>query len=146
MFILMLRSSTFGPHISNIDMKYVKDAMKQKRWYQNPYNYCEKFEKDFAKYHNRKFALMMPNCTSAIHLFLFSLNLKNNDGVIAPESTWISSVSPVLLTKAKLVLCDVDYDTWCISINEVIKKIINKLNKKGFFPRSIFILFRACQL
>lgn len=124
----MLRFSTFGPHISSIDMKYVKDAMKQKSWYQNPYKYCEKLEKDFAKYHNRKYAIMTPNCTSAIHLFLFSLNLRKKDEIIAPESTWIASVSSVLLTKAKLVLCDVDYNTWCISINEIIKKI-NKNTK-----------------
>ena len=44
----MLRFSTFGPHISSIDIKYVKDAMKQKNWYQNPYKYCEKLEKDFS--------------------------------------------------------------------------------------------------
>jgi perosamine synthetase len=124
----MLRFSTFGPHISKIDFKYVKDAMKKSSWYQNPYKYCEKFEKEFAKYHKRKYALMTPNCTSAIHLFLFSLNLKKTDEIIAPESTWIASVSSVLLTKAKLVLCDVDYDTWCISIDEIIKKI-NKNTK-----------------
>ena len=124
----MIRFSTFGPHIDKSDLKIVKEAMKPKNWYVNPYKYCEKFEKDFAKYHNRSFALMTPNCTLAIHLFLLSLNLKSNDEVIVSESTWIASASPVLQTKAKLVLCDVDANTWCLSIDQL-KKIVSKKTK-----------------
>ena len=124
----MIRFSTFGPHIDKSDMKFVKDAMQPKSWYVNPYKYCEKFEKIFAKYHDRKFALMTPNCTLAIHLFLLSLNLKRDDEVIVSESTWIATASPVLQTKAKLVLCDVDENTWCLSINQL-RKIVTKKTK-----------------
>ncbi len=124
----MIRFSTFGPHIDKSDLKIVKEAMQPKNWYVNPYKYCEKFEKVFAKYHNRKFALMTPNCTLAIHLFLLSLNLKPNDEVIVSESTWIATASPVLQTKAKLVLCDVDAKTWCLSVDQL-KKIVTKKTK-----------------
>ena len=124
----MIRFSTFGPHIDKSDLKIVKEAMQPKNWYVNPYKYCEKFEKVFAKYHNRKFALMTPNCTLAIHLFLLSLNLKPNDEVIVSESTWIATASPVLQTKAKLVLCDVDAKTWCLSVDHL-KKIVTKKTK-----------------
>jgi perosamine synthetase len=124
----MIRFSTFGPHIDKSDLKFVKEAMQPKNWYDNPYKYCEKFEKVFAKYHNRKFALMTPNCTLAIHLFLLSLNLKSNDEVIVSESTWIATASPVLQTKAKLVLCDVDTKTWCLSVDQL-KKIVTKKTK-----------------
>jgi len=124
----MIRFSTFGPHIDKSDLKIVKEAMQPKNWYVNPYKYCEKFEKVFAKYHNRKFALMTPNCTLAIHLFLLSLNLKPNDEVIVSESTWIATASPVLQTKAKLILCDVDAKTWCLSVDQL-KKIVTKKTK-----------------
>lgn len=124
----MIRFSTFGPHIDKSDLKIVKEAMQPKNWYVNPYKYCEKFEKVFAKYHNRKFALMTPNCTLAIHLFLLSLNLKSDDEVIVSESTWIATASPVLQTKAKLVLCDVDTKTWCLSVDQL-KKIVTKKTK-----------------
>ena len=36
----------------------------------------EIFEKEFAKYHGRKFGLMTPNCTLATHLVLKSLGIK----------------------------------------------------------------------
>jgi perosamine synthetase len=121
-----MRFSTFGPHISSFDSKYVLEAMKQKNWYIKPYYFVEKFEKKFADYHNRKYALMTSNCTSAIHLFLESLNLKKDDEVIAPECTWIASVAPVLQTKAKLILCDVENDNWCLSLKTIQKKISAK--------------------
>ena len=117
-------------------MKYVSDAMKPKNWYQNPYKYCELFEKEFSSYHNRKFGLFTPNCTSAIHLLLHSLKLDKNDEVIVSENTWIATASPVLLTNAKLVLCDVDKNNWCISLKKI-KKIINK-NTKVIIATSVF--------
>ena len=115
----MLRYSTFGPHIDKTDLKYVTDAMKPKNWYHKPYKYCELFEKKFSNYHGRKFGLFTPNCTSAIHLFLHSLDLKSNDEVIVSESTWIATASPIMLTKAKIILCDVDKENWCISIPKI---------------------------
>ncbi len=124
----MKRFSTFGPDIDSSDMKYLKIAMKQKNWYQDPYHYCEKFQKDFSKYLGVKYSLLTSNCTSAIHLILESLDLKPSDEIIAPNSTWIASISPVFQTKAKLILCDVDKNNWCIDINEI-KKSINKNTK-----------------
>jgi len=121
-----MRFSTFGPYIDKNDIKNVIEATKLKSWYQNPYYYCEKFEKEFAKYHGRKYCLLTPNCTSAIHLFLHSLNLKKTDEVIAPECTWIASVAPILQTKAKLVLCDINEKNLCISINDLKKKNYSK--------------------
>ena len=125
---MSIRFSTFGPHISKIDQKYVSKAMKPKNWYDKPYYFVEKFEKDFAKYTNRKYCLLTTNCTSAIHLFLHSLNLKEKDEVIVPESTWIATASPVFQTKAKIKFCDVDENNFCISFNNI-KKLVTKNTK-----------------
>ena len=119
----MIRYSTFGPYIDRHDIKTVSNAIQLKNWYNKPYYYCEKLEKEFASFHKRKFALLTPNCTSAIHLFLHSLNLKSTDEVIAPECTWIASISPVYQTKAKLILSDINRENFCISIDDLKKKI-----------------------
>ena len=50
---MSIRFPTFGPHISKIDQQYVSKAMLPKNWYNKPYYFVEKFEKDFAKYTNR---------------------------------------------------------------------------------------------
>ena len=122
------RFSTFGPHISKIDQLYVSRAMKPKNWYNKPYFFVEKFEKDFAKYCERKFCLLTPNCTSAIHLFLHSLNLKKNDEIIIPESTWIATASPAFQTLAKVKFCDVDETNFCLSFDKL-KKLVTKNTK-----------------
>ena len=85
-------------------------------------------EKEFARFHKRKYGLLTPNCTTSIHLLLFSLNLKKDDEVIAPECTWIASVSPVIQERAKLILCDVNKNNFCISIKSL-KKNISKRTK-----------------
>ena len=125
---MSVRFSTFGPHISKIDQQYVSKAMKLKSWYNKPYYFVEKFEKQFSKYCARKFCLLTPNCTSAIHLFLHSLNLKKGDEIIIPESTWIATASPAFQTKAKVIFCDVEENNFCISLDSI-KKLVTKKTK-----------------
>tara|TARA_X000000950_G_scaffold289382_2_gene412624 strand:+ start:17110 stop:18261 length:1152 start_codon:yes stop_codon:yes gene_type:complete len=125
---MSLRFSTFGPHISKIDLSYVTKAMNPKNWYNKPYYFVEKFEREFSKYCKRKYCLLTPNCTSAIHLFLYSLNLKRNDEIIIPESTWIATASPAFQTKAKVKFCDVDENNFCISLSSL-KKVVSKNTK-----------------
>lgn len=131
-----MRFSTFGPHITSSDKKYVSEAMKLKNWYFKPYYFVEKFEKKFANFHNRKYALMTTNCTAAIHLFLASLELKETDEIIAPECTWIASVAPIMQTKAKLILCDIEKGNWCLSLETIKKKITR--NTKVIISVNIF--------
>ena len=53
-----------GPSITSLEIKTVNKMMKS-GW--DNYNYVEKFEKNFSKFHNRKFGLMTPSCTLAIY-------------------------------------------------------------------------------
>ena len=61
--------------VTKEEKKIVVDALENGWHGSNAYNYCEMFEKKFAKYHNRKYSLMTPNCTTAIHLGLASMNI-----------------------------------------------------------------------
>ena len=54
-----------GPWITDHEIKVVEDAMRN-GWYEHAYDYCEKFQRDFAAYHDRKYGIMTPNCTTAI--------------------------------------------------------------------------------
>lgn len=106
-----------GPDITEYENKMVASAMSD--WYQNPYFYCEEFERRFAEYHNRNYALMTPNCTSAQHLLLNGLGIGPGDEVLVPEATWIASAAPIYYTGAIPVYCDIDEDDWCISIESM---------------------------
>ncbi len=114
-----------GADVGDLEIEYVTDALKN-GWYNNKYYYVEKLESEFAKFHDRNFALMTPNCTSAIHLLLAALGIKNGDEVIVPECTWIASAVGAVHLGAKLVFADIEKDSWCICPNSIRKNITNK--------------------
>jgi len=111
-----------GPSITDLEVQTVLDAVKN-GWYEHPYDYVETFEKEFASYHHRKYALMTPNCTAAIHLTLMGLGIKKEDEVIVPDCTWIASAAPIVYTGATPVLGDIDPKNWCLSPESILKKI-----------------------
>jgi len=114
-----------GADVGELEVEYVTDALRN-GWYENKYYYCETLEKEFAAYHNRKYALMTPNCTTSIHLILAALGIEDGDEVIVPECTWIASVSPVKYQKATPVFCDIEKDSWCLDPESVINAITEK--------------------
>jgi perosamine synthetase len=102
-----------GTHVSSLEEEYVIDALRN-GWYQDKYYYCERLQEEFSDYHDRKYALMTPNCTSAIHLVLMALGIGPGDEVIVPECTWIATASPVTYVGATPVFADIESETWCL--------------------------------
>ena len=114
-----------GPSITNLEIKTVNKMMRS-GW--EDYSYVEKFERKFSKFHNRKFGLMTPSCTLAIHLILKTLKIGNGDEVIVPVTTWTATIAPVIEVGAKPVFIDVKVDDWCID-EKLVEKKINKKTK-----------------
>lgn len=104
--------SMAGPWITEYEVSIVEDCMRN-GW--NSYEYVEKFQDEFSKYHGRKFGIMTPNCTTAIHLLLTAIGITKDDEVIAPECTWIGSTAGIKYLNGKTVFCDIDEDDWCLS-------------------------------
>ena len=77
----------------------------------------KKFESEFAKKVNRKFAISVCNGTAAIQLAYESLNLKKKDEVILPSFTIISCILPVIRSGAKPILVDSDSRTWNMDVD-----------------------------
>ena len=90
------------------------------------------FEKKFAKYLNRKFAVMVNSGSSANLLGLASLfykknkPLKRNDEVIVPAIAWSTTYSPMQQFGLKLKIVDVDLKDLNVDINKVISAITKK--------------------
>jgi len=100
-----------GPWITEHEVKVVEDCMRN-GWYN--YKYVETFQKEFAAYHNRKYGIMTPNCTTAIHLLLTALGVNDGDEVIAPDCTWVGSTAGITCLRASPVFCDIEEKHWCI--------------------------------
>lgn len=113
-----------GPWITEHEIKVVEDAMRN--WYEHPYDYCEKFQAEFAEYHDRKYGLMTPNCTTAIHLLLAGLGVSRGDEVILPECTWIATGAGITYLGGTPVFCDIDSVNWCSDPDSVERNITTK--------------------
>jgi perosamine synthetase len=118
----MSRIFMAGPWITDHEIRVVEDAMRN-GWYERAYDYCEKFQREFAAYHDRAYGVMTPNCTSAIHLLLSALGISDGDEVIVPECTWIATAAPISYLRARPVFCDIDPVNWCLDPNSVRKRI-----------------------
>ncbi|PIO08392.1 DegT/DnrJ/EryC1/StrS family aminotransferase [Candidatus Pacearchaeota archaeon CG10_big_fil_rev_8_21_14_0_10_34_12] len=116
----------YGPWITDIERKIVEDALSEEKLFENRNYYIEKFEREFAEYPNRKYAIMTSNCTHALHLLLLSLGIGEGDEVIVPDLTWTATAAPITYCKAIPVFCDVDEKNWCASPESIEKKISDK--------------------
>jgi len=114
-----------GPWITNKEVKYVAQAAKD-GWDENYIKYITLFEKKFAEYVERKYALATSSCTGALHLSFLSLGLRKGDEVIVPNITWIATVEPLYWMGIKPVFADIEPDTWCIDPKDIEKKVTKK--------------------
>lgn len=114
-----------GPSITKKEIKYVAQAAKD-GWNENYRKYIDLFEKKFAAYIGRKYALATSSCTGALHLSYLALGLKKGDEVIVPNITWIASVEPLYYIGAKLVFVDINPETWCLDSTDIEKRITKK--------------------
>ena len=85
-----------------------------------------KFEKNFSRFCNSKYAIGCANGTDAITIALKSLNLKENSEVLIPAMTYCSTAFSVINANLKPVLIDTDLMSPTINLNELIKKINTK--------------------
>jgi perosamine synthetase len=112
-----------GPWITEHEEKIVLDALRNGWYGKQAYYYVETLEAEFARYHDRKHALMTPNCTTALHLLLAGLNIGDGDEVIAPECTWVGSTACITYQRATPVFADVDPRHWCLTAESIERAI-----------------------
>ncbi len=115
-----------GPSVTEHEEKIVLDALRNGWYGRDAYFYVEKFESEFAKYHDRKYALMTPNCTTSLHLLLAGLDIGDGDEVIAPDCTWVGSVACITYQRATTVFADIDPVHWCLTPESIERAITPK--------------------
>jgi perosamine synthetase len=84
----------------------------------------KKFEMNFKKYINSKYAVALGNATQGLHLSLAALNIGEGDEVITTPFSWISSASCILMQNAVPIFVDCDES---LSIDP--KKLEKKISK-----------------
>ncbi|WP_319379233.1 DegT/DnrJ/EryC1/StrS family aminotransferase [uncultured Methanocorpusculum sp.] len=121
MLIKMMRIPVNKPSITELEIAYVTDAIKN-GWGDHCYDYINRFTEILKSTFGTKYAWPTSSCHGALHTVLMAVGLGPGDEVIVPDITWIGSLSPVVWLGAKPVFVDVLRDTWCIDPVSVEKK------------------------
>lgn len=95
----------------------------------------EKFEKQFSKWNNSKYSLMINSGSSANLLMINAAkelyNWSDKDEIIVPSLTWPTTVNPVFQANLKPIFVDTNFEDLSLDYEELKKKINNKT--KGIF-------------
>jgi len=130
----------FRPHITKEDREAVFSALDKSLLTDGPK--LREFERDFAKLVGSRFAMGVSNATSALHLSLKALNIKNGDEVIVPDITFVATANAVLLSGATPILADVNLDNLNISTSSIKKNITSRT--KAIIP--VHMAGKACDM
>ena len=115
----------FEPHITLKDkFSVIKTLFKNNISGTSPV--VSEFEELSSKKFNRKYAVAVSNGSVALDVAFQSLKLDKEDEVILPSHTIISCLSAVIRANAKPVFCDVDINTWNMTLEDVKKSVTEK--------------------
>ena len=124
------------PELGKEELKNVIDCIKTKMISGSAGKYIEEFEEKFSKYCEAKYGVATTSGTTALHLAIESLGIRNGDEVITPTFTNAATAFAIIYSGAKPVLVDCEPKTWNIDINQIEEKITN--NTKAILPVHIY--------
>lgn len=113
------------PSITEKEISYATNAAAN-GWGSKCYEYINKFENMFKEYLNVNYTIATSSCTGALHMGLYALGIKAGDEVIAPDITWVATISPIIYLGATPILVDVNEKDWCIDTKKVEEAITEK--------------------
>lgn len=88
--------------------------------------YVDRLEREIASLFGVNYALTASNGTTALHMAFLGLELQPGDEVIIPGFAFLAAANIALHMQLKPVFADVDPDTWCVTAEEIEKRLTAK--------------------
>src|SRR5215469_4893263 len=85
-----------------------------------------RFEREFADFTGRKYAIALANGTLALELALYCLGIGAGDEVIVPSKTFVATASCVVMRGATPVIADIDLSSGNLTAETVRKAITSR--------------------
>ncbi|MHA1347924.1 MAG: DegT/DnrJ/EryC1/StrS family aminotransferase, partial [Candidatus Heimdallarchaeaceae archaeon] len=114
------------PWVTEEDIKAVEEVLRTPNLSLGPK--LPEFERMLAEIGQRKYAVAVNSGTSALHLIIRSLGIKDGDEVITTPFSFISSSNCILFERAKPVFTDIRKDTYNINL-DLIENVITEKTK-----------------
>ena len=112
------------PNITNLDRRTVLEVLETPYLSLGPK--LKEFEEKIAKFGGVKYTIAVNSGTSALHLIIRALGIKEGDEVITTPFSFIASANCILFERAKPVFIDIDEKTLNIDPDKIEKKITKK--------------------
>lgn len=114
------------PYFTGDEKNYVLDALDSK-WISNG-PYVKQFEQMVCDFTGSPFAVAVSNGTTALHLGMLGLGIGPGDEVIVPAFTFIAPASMAVMCGARVVVADINKDTFCLD-PESVRSVITPRTK-----------------
>ena len=89
----------------------------------------KQFEKEFAEYLARRYAVAVNSCTAALHLALEAIGVKAGQGVVVPTLTFAATAEVVRYLGARPILVDCSADDFNLDVADAEQRIQAELGK-----------------
>ncbi|WP_308021287.1 DegT/DnrJ/EryC1/StrS family aminotransferase [Bacillus cereus] len=127
-----------APHMSGNEQKYIGEAFDM-NWIAPLGPNVDAFEGELSSHVGVLDAAAVSSGTSAIHLALRLLDVKDGDKVFCSSLTFIASANPILYLGAKPVFIDSELETWNMS-PQALERALRDANEKGILPKAVIVV------
>ncbi|NLV94397.1 MAG: aminotransferase class I/II-fold pyridoxal phosphate-dependent enzyme, partial [Candidatus Riflebacteria bacterium] len=114
------------PYFSEEEISAVKNVLLSGKVNYWTGDECKTFEKEFASYVGRKYAIALANGSLALELALIGYDIGPGDEVIVSCRSFMASASCAIMRGATPVFADVDRTSQNISVESIKSKITNR--------------------
>lgn len=108
------------------ELRYIKQSLDNGLKSSKEGSFNLRLENLWSKFHNIKHSITINSCTSALHVSLLAMGVKEGDEILVPSLTPIMCGTSIHFTGATPVYVDVDQDTFLMCPVDLEKKITNK--------------------
>ena len=122
----MQRLPVSSPYIGEVERAYVQKALEAASISGVFGEFIGRFEESFAAFCGVEYGVSCSNGTTAIHLALASLGIKEGDEVLVSSLTNMATFFAVLYTGAQPVPVDIDLPTLNLDPDDLRKKITSR--------------------
>jgi dTDP-4-amino-4,6-dideoxygalactose transaminase len=123
------------PHLGNNEIKYVNEAFNT-NWVAPLGPHVDAFESELQRQTKTLHAAALSSGTSAIHLALILLGVKQGDIVFCQSMTFSASANPISYQGASPVFIDSEIETWNMD-PQLLFHALSEAKQNGKLPKAI---------
>jgi len=121
----MSKIPIYKPYLDQREKDLVMDCMET-TWISSKGSYINKFENLVKDYTKANYCSSTSSGTTALHLALLALDIKEGDEVITTNFTYVASTNAILYVGAKPIFCEISINDLNIDTNKIQEKITSK--------------------